>query len=232
MATPTKTPKPKWFKTIAQAFTFVRKNDSIFLPAFLIMSVLIIGTGVTLGFMGGSVTSHIYSNLTAVLFLVLGTLILLTRRVDPAQYNVLEGTMGGSLGAVRTIRRGWQFEDDPVEVDPKGRAVVFLGVGKSGIALIAEGGGFARRPVKSARARLSRIVPGVPIQEYYAGLGEGELSLRKLVKAIKGSKKVLKKRERAAIVARIHSLGGARLPIPKGIDPMRVRPDRKALRGR
>lgn len=232
MATPTKPPKVKWWKAIAQAFSFIRKNDPFFLPAFIVMFVLISGTGITLGFLGHSVGSHIYANITAALLLVLGTLILLIRRVDTAQFNAVQGTLGGSLHAVRTIRRGWKFEDDPMEVDPKGRAVVFLGVGKGGIALVAEGGQLAVRPLQAARARLNRIVPGVPIHEFHAGLGPGELTLKKLVKSIKGLKKILSKRERAAIETRIHALGGANLPIPKGIDPMRARPDRKALRGR
>ncbi|MBN2177542.1 MAG: DUF4191 family protein [Demequinaceae bacterium] len=232
MANATKPPKVKWWNAIFQAFGFIRKNDPVFLPAFIIMFVLISGSGITLGFLGGSVTSHIYANIAATLLLILGTLILLIRRVDTAQFNAVEGTLGGSLQAARTIRRGWKFEDNPIEVDPKGRAVVFLGVGKGGIVLIAEGGPYAQRPLQAARARLNRIVPGVPLNEFHAGLGQGQLRLKKLVKSIKGLKKILSKRERAAIESRIHALGAVKLPIPKGIDPMRARPDRKALRGR
>jgi hypothetical protein len=232
MAADKKTPKVKWWKAFGQAFTFVRKNDPFFLPAFIVLFVLISGTGLTLGFLGGSTTSHVYANILATLLLVLSVLILLIRRIDKAVFNQAEGTPGGSSAALRSIRRGWKFEEEPIEANPKGKAFVFIGVGKGGVALVAEGGQAAVRPLQAARARINRIAPGAPILEFHVGRRPGELSLRKLVKAIKKSKRTLSKRERAAIESRLRALGTIRLPIPKGVDPMRARPDRKALRGR
>ncbi len=232
MATHDKPPKPKWYKTIFEVFGFVRKNDPFFLPAFIVMFVLISGTGITLGFMGGHLASYIYANVLATLFLITGTFILLISRVDRAQFNLFEGKLGGSLAAAQTIRRGWKFDDNPIEVDPKGKAAVFQGVGKGGIVLIGEGGAGAHKSMYTARARLNRIVPGVPVHEFFVGKGYGEVPLRGLVKGIKHLKRDLSKRERAAIEARLRALGGTRIPVPKGIDPMRARPDRKALRGR
>ena len=34
------------------------------------------------------------------------------------------------------------------------------------------------------------------------------------------------------VTKRLRALGGVRLPVPKGIDPYRVRPDRKGMKGR
>jgi hypothetical protein len=234
MAQDDKTPKVKWYKAFGQAFAFVRKNDSFFLPAFIVLFVLISGTGLTLGFLGGSTASHITANVSATLLLILATMILLIRRIDKAVFKQNEGTPGGSSMALKTIRRGWKFEEDPIAVGSKGktRSLVFVGVGKGGIALIAEGGQAATRPLQAARARLNRIVPGVPILEFHTGHGPGELPLAKLVRAIKKSKRILSRRERTAIEARLRALGAVKLPIPKGIDPMKARPDRKALRGR
>jgi hypothetical protein len=42
----------------------------------------------------------------------------------------------------------------------------------------------------------------------------------------------LTKQEAAAVNKRLKALGAARPPVPKGIDPLRARPDRKGLRGR
>ena len=36
----------------------------------------------------------------------------------------------------------------------------------------------------------------------------------------------------AAVANRLRAIGGAKLPVPKGVDPMRARPDRKALKGK
>ena len=43
---------------------------------------------------------------------------------------------------------------------------------------------------------------------------------------------VLTKDEVATVQKRLKALGGIRPPVPKGIDPMRARPDRRAMRGR
>jgi hypothetical protein len=45
-------------------------------------------------------------------------------------------------------------------------------------------------------------------------------------------KPVLTKAEVAAVNKRLKALGGMRPPLPAGVDPNRVRMDRKAMRGR
>ncbi len=224
--------KPRWYKTIWDAFLFIKANDKFFFPVFLVLVIAILGAGVTIGFMLGGVAGHIYANVTALMLAALAAMILLTVRADKAAFNRFENVFGGSLAAVQTIRRGWKFEDEPVEIDAKGRAVVFQGVGRGGIALVGEGDAITRKLMVSARRRVQRIVPNVVVHEYFVGRGNGQTPIRQVPRAIKKLKKVLTKREREAVEARLHALGGARPPIPKGIDPMRVRPNRKALRGR
>jgi hypothetical protein len=45
-------------------------------------------------------------------------------------------------------------------------------------------------------------------------------------------KPVLTKDEVSVVNKRLKSIGGARPPLPKGVDPTKVRMDRKAMRGR
>ncbi len=232
MATKDTPKKPRWYRTLWDAFQFVKQNDRMFFPVFLVMVIVILGGGITIGFLQGGVGGHIYSNFVGLSLAALATMVLLSARVDKAAFNRFEGMFGGSLPAVQTIRRGWKFEDDPVEIDPKGRAVVFQGVGKGGLVLVGEGDANVRKLLSSARRRVQRAVPGVPIHEFSMGKGEGQTPIRQLPKVIKRLKKVLGKHERAAVQARLRALGGARLPIPKGIDPSRARPNRKAMRGR
>jgi hypothetical protein len=232
MATDIKPPKPKWWKNIFEVLVFIRKNDRLFLPAFVVLFVLISGSATFFMIKNPHLATYIYASVLGILLLILGTFLLLIARVDRAQLNVFAGKLGGSLAAAQTIRRGWKFNDDPAEVDPRGKAAVFQGVGKGGIVLIGEGGAGAHKAMYTARARLNRIVPGIPVHEFFVGNGHGELQLRGLVKAIKHLKRTLNKRQRAAVEARLRALGGTRIPVPKGIDPMRARPDRKALRGK
>ena len=224
-------PKPKWYSAIFQAFKFVRLYDKTFLPVFIVMVVLILGGGIVVGFLMGTTVGHVYANISGVLLTLLGTLILLTARVDKAAFNRFEHMPGGSLAALQMIRRGWKFEDEPIAVDGKGKAVVFMGVGKGGIVLVAEGGNAAHKTVVTTRKRIQKSVPGVPIHEIFMGDAPNQVNIRKLGKTVKRLKKILSKKERAVIEARLHALGGTRLPVPKGVDPMRARPNRKAMRG-
>ena len=229
----TETPKKtRWYRNVYDAFKFVRANDRLFFPLFLALVIVFIAGGITLGFVQGGVAGHVMSNLIGVSMAALAGVILLSARVEKAAFNRFEGMFGGSLPAVQTIRRGWKFEDDPIEVDAKGRAVVFQGVGRGGLVLIGEGDAAARRLMVSAKQRLQRIVPGISIHEFYVGRGQGQTPIRNLPKSIKKLPKALDKRERAAVEARMRALGGTRLPIPKGVDPTRARPSRKATRGR
>jgi hypothetical protein len=224
--------KTRWYRTIWDAFLFVKANDRLFFPVFLALVIAIIGGGVAVGFMLGGVMGHVYANVTAVMLAAIAAMILLTLRADKAAFNRFETMFGGSLAAAQTIRRGWTFEDDPIEIDSKGRSVVFQGVGKGGIALVGEGDATVRKLMASARRHIQRVVPNVAVHEYYVGRGHGQTPIREVPRKIKKLKKVLTKGERQAVEARLHALGGARVPIPKGIDPSRARPNRKALRGR
>ena len=72
-------------------------------------------------------------------------------------------------------------------------------------------------------------VPGTVLQ---VGTGTGQIELRLLPRKVQRLKPALTKQEVAEVSKRLRALGGARLPIPKGVDPMRARPDRKGMRGR
>jgi len=56
--------------------------------------------------------------------------------------------------------------------------------------------------------------------------------LRRVNRRLMSGKPALTKSQVSQVAARLRALGGARPPIPKGIDPTRVRPDRKGVRGR
>ncbi|CPU67517.1 Uncharacterised protein [Mycobacteroides abscessus] len=62
--------------------------------------------------------------------------------------------------------------------------------------------------------------------------GEDQVALPKLPRAVQKLKPTLTKPETAEVSKRLRALGVSRLPIPKGIDPTRARPDRKGLKGR
>jgi hypothetical protein len=74
----------------------------------------------------------------------------------------------------------------------------------------------------------------VPVTAYRVGEGnaEGVVAIRKLTSKVQRMRATLTKEEVVTVNKRLRALGGVKLPVPQGIDPMRARPDRKAMRGR
>lgn len=224
--------KTRWYKLIAQAYTTTAPRDKLLLPIILVSVLGPIAIGIAVGLGIGSTVALVYCIIFGLFAGILLGLFMLTRRFEKSAFSQMEGVVGGSLAVAQSIRNGWEFEDTPEAMDNKGRAVVFRGVGKGGIVLLAEGGGPAHRLVDASTKRLNKLVPGVPIRPIYVGKGANEVPIAKVAKEIRKGKTVLSRGERAAVANRLHAIGGAKLPVPKGVDPLRARPDRKALKGK
>ena len=88
----------------------------------------------------GVLTGHpIYFGIIGVLFGVLAALFVLARKAESAAYKSLEGQPGAAGAALRTLRRGWVVEDEPVAIDPRTRDTVFRVVGRPGVILVSDG---------------------------------------------------------------------------------------------
>jgi hypothetical protein len=182
----------------------------------------------------------------AVFFTVLGVPlgalaagIVMARKAERAAYKQLQGQVGGGGAALGALRRGWYYDQQPVAVegtrpgDLNAAAMVFRAVGRPGVVLVLEGPlQRARKLAESERKRINRVLPNVPVHLMRAGDGEDEVPLHKLASKISRMRPSLTKQEAAAVNKRLKALGAARPPVPKGIDPLRARPDRKGLRGR
>ena len=113
--------------------------------------------------------------------------------------------------------------------------MVFRAVGRPGVVLLAEGpAARATRLAEAERKKVTRVAPGVPVRVVRVGEGGGEgvVSVRKVARTLTKMKPVLTKDEASAVNKRLKALGGIRPPVPQGVDPMRARVDRKAMRGR
>lgn len=233
--------KQRWYQLLAQAYKLTAKHDKALLPLLILTFVLVAGAGVLIGLSIGSTVAIVYASIFGVLFAILAAMFLLTRRFERTMFAQMEGQLGGSLAVAQSIRTGWTFGDEPAALDPRSSAVVFQGVGRGGIVLVAEGGNAARKLVDQTRARYSKLAPGVPITPIYVGNNTGQVTLKRLPKAVRATRKAvygrgigkgLSKNEMAAVRNRIKALGAPKMPVPKGIDPLKARADRKGLRGR
>ncbi|UJP39249.1 DUF4191 domain-containing protein [Cellulomonas palmilytica] len=224
-----KTKKVRWYHQLWQAYQMTRETDPAVTWVIVGAFVVVLGIGVIVGLLLDSV---VYFILLSLPFALLAAMFLLARRAEAAAYSRIEGQPGAALAALRTLRRGWTFVEEPVAIDPRSQDMVFRGVGRPGVVLVGEGTGNVARLLEAERKRTSRVLPSVPVTVIVSGRGEGQVPLRKLPVAVRKLKPKLTKPEVAEVTKRLQALGGARLPVPKGIDPLRMRPDRKGMRGR
>jgi len=230
-AAPTgKVKKTRWYHQVWQAYQMTRKNDPAVTWIVLAVFFGIIAVGLIIGLL---INHWVYVLLLSIPFAALGAMFILARRAETAAYTQIEGQPGAAFAALGTIRRGWTFAQEPVAVDPRTQDMVFRGVGRPGVVLVGEGpASRIGKLLESERKRTARVISGAPITLIQVGDGEGQVTLRKLPRAVQKLRPKLSKQEVAEVSKRLTALGGIKLPVPKGVDPMRARPDRKALRGK
>lgn len=89
--------------------------------------------------------------------------------------------------------------------------------------------------VNTEKKHLARVAPGVPVHVIETGHDEGQIELKDVVKTMNKLPKALTQQEMQVVSGRLSTLNTMRNPmngLPKGVDPMRARPDRRAMRGR
>jgi len=222
--------KPGIFKQLREVFSMTRAHDPkvVLWMALAFVGVLVLG--LVIGLVVGNWITWL---LIAIPFGVLAAVVIMNRMAERAAFARIDGRPGAAGAALSTLRRGWIVPEQPVAVSPKTQDAVFRAVGRPGVVLITEGPTNRVRPlVDKERRNMQRFLPNVPIQVVATGHGEGQVELHDLAKTMRRMKKTLTKQEVQAVDKRLASLGASRMPIPKGVDPYRARPDRKAMRGR
>jgi hypothetical protein len=228
---PRKVKKVRWYHQLWQAYQMTQKFDPRTGPILAGLVVVITGAFALVG--GLLLHNFWYWAVLGLPFGLMAALFYLGRRVETAAFSQIEGQEGATFSALSTIRRGWSFTQEPVAIDPRSHDMVFRGIGRAGVLLVSEGPAHrVSRLLESERKRTARVVGGAPIVVMQMGNDEGQIALRRLTREVQKLKPVLTKQEVAEVSKRLTALGAARLPLPKGIDPMRIRPDRKGQRGR
>ena len=226
-----KAPKePGRLKQMYQVFQMTRRYDKLAIWYLLLAFLLPVLAGIILAIAlgGDSILAVVLYVIAGVLGGVLLFLIVLGRRAEKAAYSQIEG-QPGAVGAVlkSSLRRGWTASEMPVSVSPKTQDAVYRAVGRGGVALIGEGPrSRTQRMLEDERKSIVRILPNVPVSFIYVGPDAASVPLYKLPTKLRQLKPVLRKPEILAVSNRLNSLGKNGLPIPKGIDPMRVRSQR------
>lgn len=220
--------KRRWYQNLFDSFTIVKRSFPWVTWAILGTTLLAVGGSIAIAIVSGH---YISWSISAVLMLFFVPVVWLSALLRKAMYRQIEH-MHGCVGAViRDLRKGWMAEMEPVAVN-RDQDVVWRLVGRGGVVLISEGKpNRAKSLLEDERVKTARVVPSVPITLMQCGLEEGQLRLEKIMKELYKLPKVISKAEVPTVNSRLKSLSAKGLPIPKGIDPYRARPDRRGLRG-
>lgn len=218
------------FKQIVSIYKLTAKND-INAVWFAILALVI---GVALGVIAGLTLGQ--GNpfgmavwiIAGTLIGVLSAMIVMSRRAERVAYSQIEG-QAGAVGAViaQVLKRGWIGSEMPVAVNPRSRDAVYRAIGPGGVVLIGEGSkARVQQMLEDEKKKIVRAVPGAPVQYLYVTGDESSTPLSQLGQKIRKLKRVMTRSEISAVNKRLSALGNA-LPIPKGIDPMRIRASRR-----
>ncbi len=225
-----KNKEPGRIKQMWQVFQMTRRLDPLAIWFMLAAFLVPVALGITLGFWLASdqIIGLVLYIISGVMGGLLAFLIVLGKRAERAAYSQIAG-QPGAVGAVlkSSLRRGWIASEMPVDVSPKTQDAVYRAVGKGGIVLIGEGPkSRTQRMLEDERKKVTRILPNVPIHFLHVGPDAEAVPLHKLAARMRKYKTVLRKAEILAVSNRLNSLGKSGLPIPKGIDPFKVRAPR------
>jgi hypothetical protein len=218
-----KAKKPSRFKQIGEVFTMTRRHDPMVPWLMLLVFLGVVAVSFLVGFW---LDNWITGLIIGIPLGLLAATFILSRRAERAAFAQIENQPGASGAALGTLRRGWITEEQPVAVNPRTQDAVFRAVGRPGVVLVSEGPTHRVKPLLDAeRKRLARILPNVPVHTIQTGHGEGQVPLSQVAKQMGKMKNELTKLEVSTVSKRIASMG-TRLPIPKGIDPYKARPNR------
>jgi hypothetical protein len=158
---------------------------------------------------------------------ILAMLIILGRRAEKAAYSQIEG-QPGAVGAVlrSSLKRGWVGSEMPVAVNGKTQDAVYRAVGRGGVVLISEGPRTrTTRMLDEEKRTVAKVGGNVAVTVIAVGPDSDAVPLHKLARRLTKIKPSLTKAEVLAVNNRLNSMT-KKLPIPKGVDPTKARPQR------
>jgi hypothetical protein len=228
-----KNKKPGRMRQLWRIYKITAKND----PTSVWLALLGLLGAVGVGFLIGSLTANIGS-FSFWLWIVTGSttglliaMVVMSKRAERNAYMQIEG-QAGAVGAVldSQIRRRWKAQSAPVAVNAKTREAVYRMIGPAGVVLIGEGSSSrVQQMLEDESRKVSRTVPGVTVHKLRVNADQGGIRLHSLLKNVYKLKKSINRAEVSAVSNRLAALAGnGALPIPKGIDPNKLRaPKRK-----
>lgn len=214
--------KQSQLAVVKDAYRLVKKDSPLAVFWCLLVFVLILTFGVIIGY---NLDHPIYAGFLSLPLAFLAAFFLFTRYANTAAFSSIEGQIGAGASVLMSIRRG--FLTTPAVNVNRNQDMVHRVSGKAGIILVGEGGFGVKSLMQDERRKMERFLSGVPVTEVMVGDGEGQVSIRKLQKHLKKLPKKLSTVQLREVRARVKSVGGLNLPMPKGPMPTNIRMPRR-----
>jgi len=168
------------FKQIRMVAKLVNEQNRRALPIVFGSAALVILVFVLIGLLTGLAAFLIP---VGVLLGVMTAMILFGRFAQQAQYSAIDGQLGAAAAILQSMRGDWTVT--PAVAGNRTMDVVHRAVGKPGVVLVGEGVPSRVAALLAAeRKRTERVAHGVPIHEFQAGSGEGQVPVSKLQRKI------------------------------------------------
>ena len=214
--------KQSQLAVVKDAYKLVKKNS----PLAVIWCLLVFALVLTFGVIIGNNLGHpIYAGFITLPVAFLAAFFLFTRYANVAAYASIEGQIGAGASVLMSIRRG--FVTTPAVNVNRDQDMVHRVSGKAGIILVGEGGFGVKTLMQDERRKMERFLSGVPVTEVVVGDGQGQVTVRKLQKHLKKLPKKLNTVQLRVVRARLRSVGGLNMPMPKGPMPTNQRIPRR-----
>ena len=208
-------------KQIRMVAKLVNQQNKRALPITVGAAAAIIVIFVVIGLLTGGVA------FLAPLGVLLGlatAMILFGRFAQRAQYSAIDGQLGAAAAVLQNMRGNWTVT--PAVTGNRTMDVVHRAVGRPGVVLVGEGvPARVSQLLAAERKKTERVAHGVPIHEFQAGNGEGQVPISKLQRKITTLPRTLRPTAVADINYRLKALQPT-MQMPKGPIPKGVRQPR------
>lgn len=214
--------KQSQLAVVKDAYRLVKKDSPLAVVWCLVIFVLVLTFGIIIG---NNLGHPIYAGFITLPVAFLAAFFLFTRYANTAAFASIQGQLGAGASVLMSIKRG--FVTTPAVNVNRDQDMVHRVSGKAGIILVGEGGFGVKSLMQDEKRKMERFLSGVPVTEVMVGENSGQVSIRKLHKHLKKLPKKLNTAQLREVRARLRSVGGLNLPMPKGPMPTNVRMPRR-----
>jgi hypothetical protein len=214
--------KQSQLSVVKDAYKLVKKDSPLAVVWCLLIFVLVLTFGIIIG---NNLGHPIYAGFITLPVAFLAAFFLFTRYANTAAFASIQGQLGAGASVLMSIKRG--FVTTPAVNVNRDQDMVHRVSGKAGIVLVGEGGFGVKSLMQDEKRKMERFLSGVPVTEVIVGENSGQISIKKLHKHLKKLPKKLNTAQLREVRARLRSVGGLNLPMPKGPMPTNVRMPRR-----